>query len=163
MTSLKLLVVNWDALISFLFVSFFCLHSKNLLFNFFFLRCRTPSSYQKCRAWDHGLLASPLKPPVAKFFSTTNYYFSIFPMFQIFGVIPKSLFKGCFRNSKVKFTLTILCSYCVSIYTNVSIINWYWRTETIYVKLINKLINELIILKIVSLIKYFVSLLIHQS
>ena len=34
---LKFLIANWDALIPFRLVSFFCLKSKNLSFNFYFL------------------------------------------------------------------------------------------------------------------------------
>ena len=37
-TPLKFLIANQDALIPFLLAHFFCLKSKNLLFNFFFLR-----------------------------------------------------------------------------------------------------------------------------
>ena len=52
--SLKFLIANWDALIPFLLVSFFCLKSKrkkkkiSFQFLIFALWCRAPSDYQNC-------------------------------------------------------------------------------------------------------------------
>ena len=63
--SLKFVIANWDALIPFLPVSFFCLKSQNLLFNFFFfLTCGATSNVQNR---EHGVVAPlpPLKPLVS--------------------------------------------------------------------------------------------------
>ena len=57
--SLRFIIANWDTLIPFLFVSFLCLKSKNLLFNFYFfvLRCRAPSGYKTCSTLGRALSA----------------------------------------------------------------------------------------------------------
>ena len=57
--SLKFLIANWNALILFLLVAFFCLNSKNIFFLIFSLTCGAPSGYKS--AWPEAV--DPLAPP----------------------------------------------------------------------------------------------------
>ena len=75
MISLEFQFANWDGLITFLFVSFFCLKSKILCFSFI-LMCEAPFGYQKCKAWGHDPLSFPLN--TVSSFSTALQLFLIF-------------------------------------------------------------------------------------
>lgn len=78
--SLKFLIANWDALISFPLVSFFSFKSKNILFDFYFFFLFT-RLFLVAKSSGPGAVHPlvPLKPPVGNFILlyTTNLILKI--------------------------------------------------------------------------------------